>query len=237
MTRHTFAFLSCVAALASVLVAAPAQAPEAAPVTPAALWQPGMGFMQSAHETCDRLHPADYGACFIDQMATAGAPVEAVAFARRLNARPDGTLGILRDFREHGHVDLAFVFFPLRANENQGCFLVNGSPSLIDVDDPAQLPMKEIEMVATWRVLARRYPKISLWPGNRSGTAFVRAERRPRGGQRFIFPYVLRNGCHACATIGTVRIAFDFDTTGTFIGPRVMDVRAARRRRRRRPRH
>ncbi|MDE3156830.1 MAG: hypothetical protein KGN76_17150 [Acidobacteriota bacterium] len=236
MTRHTFFVAACVAALASAVAAAPAP-PLTDPVTPAAVWQPGMGFLQAAHEACDQQHPADYGACFADQMAANGAPAPAVAFARRLNARPDGTLGILRDFRDRGRVDVAYVFFPLRANENQGCLLVNGTPSLIDVDDPAQWPMKSLGMVATWRVLKRRYPNMTLWPGNRSGTTFVRAERRPRGGQRFVLPYVLRNGCHACATVGAVRIAFDFDATGHFVGPRVMDVRALGRRRRPRQHH
>ena len=134
-------------------------------------------------------------------------------------------------------MNLAFAFFPLRANENQGCVLVNGSPSLMGMDDHAQWPMKALQLIATYRVLARRHPKISLWPGSRAGTKLaVRAERRPGGGQRFVFPYLLRDGCSACATLGTVRIAFDFDGTGKFIGPRVMDVRAIRRRRRPRPR-
>ena len=213
---------------------APAGRPDR--VTSAAIWQPGMDFLREAHEACDRLHAPDYGGCFADQMARAGAPAAAVAFARRLNERPDGQgiVGVLRDFRDTGRVDLAFVFYPLRANENEGCLLVNGLPSLIDVDSRAWLPDEALEKNRTYAALALQYPQISLWPGDRFGSRFARAMAGPQGGQRFIFPYLLRDGCHACATIGTVQIAFDFDRTGGFLGTHLLRVTAAPPLRRRR---
>ncbi|HEY7790653.1 MAG TPA: hypothetical protein VIC33_09095 [Vicinamibacterales bacterium] len=211
-------------------------APTPAPaVTAAARWQPGAAFLQQAHAACDAEHPTDYGACFVDQMRGAGAPDAATAFAARLNSRPDGLAmpGILHDFTEAGAVDIAFVWFPLRANENQACLLVNGTPDLVDVDDPTLLAASGLKRIATYVALARRHPAISLWPGARTGTRAVQVRVRRGGGQRFILPYVLRNGCHACATLGSARIAFDFDKTGTFIGTRVIDVRGAGRPRRR----
>ena len=230
MKRTAFLVL---AGFVACLRAASAQPPPAASatVTADAVWQPAPGFVAAAHAACDARPQADYGVCFIDQMRHAGAPEVAAAFAQRLNDLPErGTPGILRALREAGPVDVAFVEFPLRANENQGVLLVNGSPSLIDVDDPANLPMDGLKRIATYRVLARRHPAISLWPGARAGTRFVQVRAVRGGGHRFVLPYVLRNGCHACAVLGSVRIGFDFDADGRLIGTRIVDVRAARRR-------
>jgi len=184
-----------------------------------ALFQPGMGAMQAARETCSKVPGPQFGACFVQQMQAAGASPQAVAFMHAIHDN-----GFLRDFKNSGRVDIAFAFFPFAANENQHCLLVNGIPSVIDVDDYNLLPKNELAKNPAYASLQRKFPNLAVFPGDRSGTDFITANDLPDGGQRFLVPYVLVDGCHACARTGALQLAFDFDKTGKFLGTKVAGV-------------
>jgi hypothetical protein len=70
--------------------------------------------------------PSKLGGCFLTEIRAAGASSEAVAFAKSL---ADKGYGYLREFRDTGRVDVAYVEFFLRANEMEGVYLVNGLPT------------------------------------------------------------------------------------------------------------
>jgi hypothetical protein len=132
--------------------------------------------------------------------------------------------GFMRDFRNTGRVDIAFAFDPLAANENEHCLLVNGTPNLIDVDDYQLIQGAGLEKNVAYSALLGKFPNIAVFPGNRSGTAFVVSRNLPTGGQRFVVPYVLVDGCHACARVGAMKLVFSFDATGKFLGVKVASV-------------
>ena len=176
-----------------------------------ALWQPGMHTMRTIRETCGLLSGEKFSECFIENMKKNGASEQALAFTRFI-----GELGFMRDFRETGPVDIAYAYSPFRANENQRCFLVNGRPVLIDVDDLTLLPKHAMEKDPDHAALRKRYPGIALWPGDRSGTDFIAMERSPEG-RRFIVNYELTAGCHACEPVGAANFAFNFDHKGNFL--------------------
>ena len=155
-------------------------------------------------------------------MQTAGASPEAVAFMRQLNNE-----AYLQKFQDTGHVGIAWVTYPFRANENSGCLLVNGTPSRVDVDNLSQLPRDRLNADRAWKALLNKHPHATLWSGDRSGATGVRAEPRSGGGQRFVVDYRVLDGCHACARLGVVRYAFNFDANGTFQGARYLDLREA----------
>jgi hypothetical protein len=182
-----------------------------------ALWQPGMSTMQSIRDECAKA--AQFNECFYSMMQKSGASPQAVAFTKLTEQ-----MGYMRDFLQAGHVDVAFVNFPFRANENQGAYLVNGAPSMIDIDDQRLLSPEELKKNSTYAALAKQYSDVTIWPGNRNGTDYLEVKSLPDGGQEFIAEYILRNGCHACATIGTARFAFDFDSTGKFLGTKLVNV-------------
>ena len=48
------------------------------------------------------------------------------------------------------------------------------------------------------------------------------------GGQRFDLDFLLRDGCRGCATVGAVKVSFDFDVNGKFVGTEIGRVRARR---------
>lgn len=184
-----------------------------------AVWKAGPAFMDKVHASCDALSFPQLGECLAGVMKQEGASREAVRFAGSM-----GNEAWLRAFRDTGRVDIAYLTYPFRANENQGILLVNGEPSPIDVDGSGIPVESELKKDLVYQGLAKRYPGISVWPGDRFGTETPVAESLANGGSRFHVGYVLRDGCHACEEIGSVVFAFDFDASGKFLGTRLMVV-------------
>src|SRR5262245_25596689 len=116
-------------ALLFLLAAAPDPNPYPARIGADAVWDPPAGFVAAVHAACDARGEA-FGDCFSGEMRKAGASDAAVAFARKT-----GNLGYLRRFRADGPVAIAWAVLPFRANENSACYLVNGLPPMIGVDD------------------------------------------------------------------------------------------------------
>jgi hypothetical protein len=190
-------------------------------IGPDARWAPSAATMQQVRDRCSPLGGARYAECLVQVMQQLGASPQAIAFARRLD-----NLGYLRNFRDAGRVDIAYVAYPFRANENYGWLLVNGEPPLVDVDDFKLLRQDELRANAVYAELVKQYPNITLWPGDRFRTIEPAMESLPDRGQRFVIEYRLRNLCHACELIGFARFAFDFDHTGQFLATRVRGVTA-----------
>jgi len=200
--------------------AAHAQNQNAQKFDASALFQPGMSIMQIARETCTKVPGPQFGECFVQQMQASGASPQAVAFMHAIHND-----GFMRDFKNTGRVDIAFVLYPFAANGNQHCLLVNGSPNLIDVDDYELLPKDDLPKNPQYAALFKKYPNIAVFPGDRTGTKFIAAKKLPDGSQRFLVPYVLVDGCHACARVGSLQLAFDFDSAGKFLGAKVTNVK------------
>lgn len=184
-----------------------------------AVWSPGMTAIQTIHQQCD--NSSNFSDCFVGYLQKSGASLQVINFVKMT----DNT-GYLRDFRKVGPVDVAYVNFPFRANENQGCYLVNGTPSPIDVDNLQALPQSELDKNPAYQQLAKQYPNISLWPGDRSGTDYPAIGDLPAGGKSFVFRYIFRDLCHACAVIGSVSFAFDFDPTDKLQGIHLSSIQA-----------
>ena len=110
--RISIIFMLCFATFCAHAFTTAAHADQTAPpaqkasqvVGPDALWQPGMQTMQTIREECNS--SANFGECFASGMQKSGASPQAVAFTKRL-----GDTGYLRDFRETGRVDVAYVYY------------------------------------------------------------------------------------------------------------------------------
>ena len=156
--------------------------------------------------------------CLADVMEDLGASREAADFAKSF-----GGGAYVRRFREAGRVDVAYVFYPLRPDENRGILLVNGEPAIVDVDDIALLPKDAMEQDKTYAAIKKAFPRVTLWPGDRS-SRYPSVEYLPEGGQTFVVPYALRNFCHACEILGTAFFSFDFDKNGRLLAIRFQRV-------------
>jgi predicted secreted protein len=193
-------------------------------VSAAAVWNPPTETLAAIRQKCGEADPTHIERCFLNEMKSAGASPEALAFGEGLA----GSLGVvyLRAFRHVGRVDIAYIEYAVRANELEAVLLVNGNPSLIDVDDDRFTIDAEMKKNAAYAALAEQYPRISVWPGDRYDNKLPTVTANGWGTQTFMVQYLLRDGCHACAEIGTVTLGFTFDTQGNFQAARVANVAA-----------
>jgi predicted secreted protein len=227
MTRIGFV-LAILFAASSLAVAQEPAKPTPHPVTrvsAAAVWNPPVDMLAAMRQKCGEADPTHMERCFLNEMKSAGASPEALAFAESLAA----SLGVvyLRALRRLEKVDVAYIEYAFRANELEGVLLVNGNPSPIDVDDDRFTIDAEMRKNAAYAALAEQYPHISLWPGDRFDSKLPTMTSTGWGTQSFLVQYTLRDGCHACAVLGTATLAFNFDTQGNFQGARVSSVAAA----------
>ncbi len=184
-----------------------------------AVWHPPAGFREMLDKPCDSLTSSALQNRLIALMRELGATSEAVRFTVLTD-----TTGYLRHFVDAGIVGVAYVAYPLRANENFGITLVNGRPEMIDVDDFQFVNLTELKKDSTYLKIVDAFPDASVWPGDRFHFDQARCTQLPGGGQRFVLTYVIRNGCHACEHIGIAHFAFDFDKDGNFTGTRLLGV-------------
>jgi hypothetical protein len=228
MSARGRAFVVAIGVVALAAAGAEARPRESAPaprVTPDAVWSPPEGFVAGMHRACDARSGEDFGVCFVEEMRRAGASDAAIAFAHATSDQ-----GYLKEFRTTGGpVDIGCAVYPFRANENAVCFLVNGTPPLLDVDDAKTLDPDGLRRNPAYAGLLRAYPNLAVFPGPRAIDDGVDAHLRPEGGQFFRITYALVDGCHACARVGVLRLDFDFDAAGRFTGTRVVSVRGGLR--------
>lgn len=169
----------------------------------------------------EKANESKFIACVISVMQKAGASTQATAFTKMLKGE-----GYLDSFRAMGRVDLGNVFYPFRANENWEFILVNGKPQVINVGDPDNLKRIDIKKDPLYPSLIRQFTELELW----GHAEFKTMKRLAEGGQRFIFSFVLLNGCHACEIGGYADIAFDFNSKGCFLGTNLIRLNKATRR-------
>lgn len=195
--------------------------PSGARIGAGAVWRPAPEQFAAIRNKCGAGDPAKLGDCFISEMRTAGASPEAIAFAKSV---ADKGYGYLREFRDTGRVDIAYVEYLFRANELEGVYLVNGLPRMLDVDDQSRFPSDDLAKNDSYFALLQQYPKLSIFPGDRFHTTGPVAKSLGAHSQEFIVNYSLRDGCHACAVIGELKLAFYFNGDGKFTGTRVVEV-------------
>jgi hypothetical protein len=182
-------------------------------------------FIDAVKATCQDPRADKLQDCFAEEMKKAGASSAAVEFSKQL-----GEPGFVRDFRAAGPVDIAYVLYPYRANENQSWLIVNGTPPVIDVDNSklVTIAARALKNNAAYAGLARAHPDASPWPSDRYSTETPDVEMGANGGVHIIVNYRLREKCHSCAVLGHAWYSFEFDAKGIFAGARLMAISVTR---------
>ncbi len=191
-------------------------------INASAVWNPSTEIMQNIISKCAGLQDNDIYDCFINEMESAGASPQAVKFAELL----DGP-GYMKTFKSLGSVDIAYVHYMFKSTGHEGCFIINGSPNLIDIDDYNLLPIAYLESTQQYKELQKLYPQISIFSGDRLSTDYPQKEDLPHKEERVVVNYNLRNGCGDCQNLGYADFGFDFDSTGKFINAKFIDVKKA----------
>jgi inhibitor of cysteine peptidase len=229
MTRASLvAVVFCILAFSWFIPAAPlpavvsSAADSATRITEKAVWNPASDVLSDIRRKCTEGDPAQHEACFLNVMKSTGASEEAMAFVKEFAANG---LAYVRDFRDTGRVDIAYIEYLFRANDRDGVLLVNGTPPIIDVDDYKFLSQEDLRKNDDYAALLQKYPKVSVFPGDRYQTGEPKSWPTADDGREFHVEYLLQDGCHACARIGTLIVGFVFDGAGESHGPEVLQVR------------
>jgi len=182
-------------------------------------------FVDAVKASCQDAHGGKLQDCFATEMKKAGATSAAVEFSKQL-----GEPGFVHDFRVAGPVDIAYVSYPYRANENQSWLIVNGTPPVVDVDNSKLviIAARALKNNSTYAGLAKAHPDASPWPGDRYSTETPDVEMGANGGVHIIVNYRLREKCHSCAVLGHAWYSFEFDAKGIFAGARLMAISLTR---------
>jgi predicted secreted protein len=182
-------------------------------------------FIDAVKASCQDTQADKLQDCFAEEMKKAGATPAAAEFSKQL-----GEPGFVRDFRAAGPVDIAYVLYPYRANENQSWLIVNGTPPTIDVDNSklVMVAARALKNNAAYTGLAKAHPDASPWPGDRYSTETPDVEMGANGGVHIIVNYRLREKCHSCAVLGHAWYSFEFDAKGIFAGARLMAISVTR---------
>ena len=182
-------------------------------------------FIDAVKASCQDPHADKLQDCFAAEMKKAGASAAAVEFSKQL-----GEPGFVRDFKVAGPVDIAYVLYPYRANENQSWLIVNGTPPVVDVDNSklVMIAARALKNNATYAGLAKAHPDASPWPGDRYSTETPDVEMGANGGVHILVNYRLREKCHSCPVLGHAWYSFEFDAKGIFAGARLMAISLTR---------
>ncbi|HLW59459.1 MAG TPA: hypothetical protein VKV57_05970 [bacterium] len=166
-------------------------------VGPEAVWNPPREvFLEIGRECAGKS-----AGCLPGLMEQSAASAQAIEFSRSL-----GGEGYLEALRALGRVDLATIAYPFRANDNEVPALINGKPPVVDVQSSAASLVLAGDPY--YDTILRRHPN-ARWLGD--VPSFKEMTTLPQGGQRFVFTFALRDGCHACAILGKAWLAMDFD--------------------------
>ncbi len=182
-------------------------------ITPKAIWNPDMTTMEKITKDCGTLTGTDLENCFEKVMRESGATPQALEFTALMNND-----AYMNGFKQLGNVDAALVYYPLQERNHYGCLIVNGLPSMINVDDYKLLPMDELEQDQAYRELAKTYTNIGLFPGDRKNSAYPYSIKLKKKINRVVVNYRLRDGCNSCQLLAFVEFGFDFDSTGKYLG-------------------
>jgi len=183
-------------------------------IGPGAVWNEGNRRPAALlKERCPGEQNQDPGACLRAVMEELEAPPQAVLVSTCL-----GRPGFLCDFYESGRVDAALARYPLNRDAPYGYVLVNGSPRVLDVNNPALWPEKALKSNARYGELEKTHSGLSIVPGIPGEMGQILVKDLPEGGQRFIPGYKLLGDSPEGGLAGHVEFSFDFDRDGAYLG-------------------
>jgi kynurenine formamidase len=188
-------------------------------VSESAMWEPTRDELAQIDHTCNANVPG-YAQCFTKQMSELGAPDEAVSFSKQFAEHNNGVVAVLQDFHPVDSVDLGYVYFPAASEAKHGWLLLNGVPSIINVDNPDLLPENQMEKDPQFIALRQNHAnaRLLLDDTERAPGASPQMSTLSNSNQRFLIPYSIKDGCRTCAVLGHAYYSFDFDPTGQLMG-------------------
>lgn len=102
--------------------------------------------------------------------------------------------------------------------------LVNGIPAAIPVEKTAMATIN-IKEDPKYPMFIKVNPNLAL---SAAGVEFEKIQTAEAGGLRYLFLFMLRDGCDECEAAGYARIAFNFAKDGKFTGAALIKLMRTR---------
>ncbi len=183
------------------------------------VWTPGEEDLAALRSGCWSTSSAVARACMLDFMRSHSASDAAVRFAQEWGANR-----YLRQYFTRFGIRVAIVHAPQRIHDPYELLLIDALQRIINVDNDLQIPRAALMRDVGYRDLHTSYPSIAFHPADRSPLHRPQIESFPGGRTRVIVEYRLTDGCRACARIGYARVAFYFNSDGTYIAQKFLGV-------------
>lgn len=190
-----------------------------------AIWNAGPEDLGAISQACKTNDTARFRDCFVEQMGEY-ASSDAVAFTQMMASQKSRRLGYLTGLREYGLVDLGYVAYPGNEHTHQGWALLNGIPTVVNLDDVTILPKSAMEKDPQYTALHQSHPQIQLVVNDeqRKADTSPQIERLAGEGERFAVPYSLQDPCANCAPLAQAIFGFDFNEAGKFLGIKFLKI-------------
>ena len=150
--------------------------------------------------------------CVAKKMKQLGASTAALKFSAILKNE-----AYLARFQEQGRVDLGTVIYPFRANTNSAYVLLNGQPDMVNTEIAK---IAGLEQDPSFKQLKKKYKNLEFWGTN---AQFVK-NNKMNAGTNYVFNYLLKDGCRACAAPASAQVEFRFNGQGKFLGTQFIKI-------------
>lgn len=150
--------------------------------------------------------------CVRKKMQQLGASKAALKFSAAIKNE-----GYLAKFQDKGKIDLGTVLYPFRANTNSAYVLLNGQPSLVTTEINK---VTGLEQDPSFKQLKKKYKNLEFWGTN---AEFVKVTTTQTGSD-YVFNYLLKDGCRACAAPASAQVTFRFNKQGKFLGTQFLKL-------------
>ena len=200
-------------------------------IGPSAIWQPGPDFVWKADALCNAsfsVHlpntATQYGDCRIEQMAAAGAPADAVNFAREFARQNLNEVVVMRRFKNMGSADLVSVNYPFRPflNGSQvsamtGLVLISPDLNSLLVGDPNKIYKQQVEGSSWYLEFKSKYPKIHLLENRLTHDGWIVVKQEKDETFQYKGGFMVTDGIHENQFLGVASFEWDFDASGKFL--------------------
>lgn len=160
-----------------------------------------------------KLCQAQVKTCIANYMAKNGASPQAIAFAR-YNEIPS----TIDQIKRYDTLDVVYAKMQW-ADASGGFFIITKKGMII----PTFNAIKNINKEPSLAALQKQYPRAMLWNGP-DNVDWPQVQKSTNGGEQVIFKYPVKNGCHACENIAYANIAYNFDSTGKYLGTKFLKL-------------
>jgi hypothetical protein len=175
------------------------------------------GFFDAARRCLEQFPFAKYPAgaavrqksCLAEWMKQNGARQQAITFMR-LPPVP----ATIAEVRDYGPVDVIHDAM-MWADASDGWALVGASGEMIALWNPPRL-----DSDAKYLKFKMLHPDVIVWTDS---LTWPQMQHLPTGGTELLFGFSLKT-CHACARLGTAKVAYQFDHKGRFTGSQLIQI-------------